>query len=155
MDLCVWFFLSSHIVFSYLMTGVIQAIGAIYAYFVVMGDEGFPPNELLFSIENWPNEDAELMFGGRLWNFDDREDALTKAQTAYFASIIVVQVADVLICKTRILSIFQQGMCVCVCVCVCIGRTRCIIIFVLLVLRGLSLKVIGCAPPFGALVRVM
>ena len=31
-------------------------------------------------------------------------------QTAFFVAIVIVQWADVLICKTRKLSIFQQGM---------------------------------------------
>lgn len=40
----------------------------------------------------------------------DRQEALKAAQTAYFISIIVVQWADLLICKTRYLSIFTHGM---------------------------------------------
>eukprot|EP01047_Picozoa_sp_COSAG01_P123919 COSAG01_NODE_52886_length_343_cov_0.881148_1_plen_87_part_00 len=36
---------------------------------------------------------------------------LRKAQTSYLFSIIVVQWADVIICKTRVLSIFQHGVC--------------------------------------------
>jgi len=40
----------------------------------------------------------------------DRMEALNAAQTAYFISIIVVQWADLLICKTRYLSIFTHGM---------------------------------------------
>jgi len=39
-----------------------------------------------------------------------RLEALYAAQTAYFISIIVVQWADLLICKTRYLSIFTHGM---------------------------------------------
>merc|ERR1719510_758038 len=39
-----------------------------------------------------------------------RVDTLLAAQTAYFISIIVVQWADLLICKTRTLSIFEHGM---------------------------------------------
>lgn len=39
-----------------------------------------------------------------------RIDVLKAAQTAYFISIIVVQWADLLICKTRTLSIFEHGM---------------------------------------------
>jgi len=47
-----------------------------------------------------------------VWNLQkqDRIDALKAAQTAYFISIIVVQWADLLICKTRTLSIFTHGM---------------------------------------------
>jgi len=40
----------------------------------------------------------------------ERLEALRAAQTAYFISIIVVQWADLLICKTRYLSIFTHGM---------------------------------------------
>jgi len=39
-----------------------------------------------------------------------RVDTLKAAQTAYFISIIVVQWADLMICKTRTLSIFTHGM---------------------------------------------
>jgi len=37
-------------------------------------------------------------------------EVLAYAQTAYFISIIVVQWADLLICKTRKLTIFEQGL---------------------------------------------
>lgn len=37
-------------------------------------------------------------------------EALRHAQTAAFISIVIVQWADLLICKTRILSIYHQGM---------------------------------------------
>jgi len=36
--------------------------------------------------------------------------ALGAAQTAYFFSIVLVQWADLVICKTRKLSLFRQGM---------------------------------------------
>ena len=39
-----------------------------------------------------------------------QDEALTHAQCAYFVSIVVVQWADLLICKTRWLSIYHQGM---------------------------------------------
>jgi hypothetical protein len=41
---------------------------------------------------------------------DARKEALGLANTAYFISIIIVQWADLMICKTRALSIYQQGM---------------------------------------------
>lgn len=37
-------------------------------------------------------------------------EALAYAQTAFFVSIVVVQWADLIICKTRKLSIYHQGM---------------------------------------------
>ena len=39
-----------------------------------------------------------------------RQNALRQAQTAYFIDIIVVQWADLMICKTRMRSLFEQGM---------------------------------------------
>jgi len=43
-------------------------------------------------------------------NCHNPKEALAHAQCAYFISIIVVQWADILACKTRTLSLFQQGM---------------------------------------------
>merc|ERR1719211_679791 len=40
----------------------------------------------------------------------DRVEALARSNTAYFISIIVVQWADLMICKTRVRSLFEQGM---------------------------------------------
>jgi len=39
-----------------------------------------------------------------------RVEALARSNTAYFISIIIVQWADLMICKTRIRSLFEQGM---------------------------------------------
>lgn len=52
-------------------------------------------------------------WGGRsqhVANPDYQREALAYAQTAYFISIVVVQWADLLIAKTRKLSIFNQGL---------------------------------------------
>ena len=39
-----------------------------------------------------------------------QKEALHHAQCAYFVSIVVVQWADLVICKTRMNSIYHQGM---------------------------------------------
>merc|ERR1712216_1047803 len=39
-----------------------------------------------------------------------QREALFHAQTAYFVAIVIVQWADLMICKTRMNSIAQQGM---------------------------------------------
>jgi len=41
---------------------------------------------------------------------NERYEALMRSNTAYFISIIVVQWADLMICKTRSRSLFEQGM---------------------------------------------
>jgi len=40
----------------------------------------------------------------------DRQFVLRRSNTAYFISIIIVQWADLMICKTRVRSLFEQGM---------------------------------------------
>ena len=96
--------------FSYLQIGIMQAMAGIFTYFVILGDQGFPPNELPFSDEQFYDEDYDVVYNGAMWKWNDREDALLAAQTGVFVAIIVVQFADLLICKTRLLSLFQQGM---------------------------------------------
>jgi len=63
------------------------------------------------------NRDMKLTnMGGPIKNsmfpmqHQDRVNALAKSNTAYFISIIVVQWADLMICKTRSRSLFEQGM---------------------------------------------
>jgi sodium/potassium-transporting ATPase subunit alpha len=43
-------------------------------------------------------------------NTRTRVEALAASNSAYFISIIIVQYADLMICKTRIRSLFEQGM---------------------------------------------
>uniref|UniRef100_A0A7S1TAN1 Cation-transporting P-type ATPase N-terminal domain-containing protein n=1 Tax=Compsopogon caeruleus TaxID=31354 RepID=A0A7S1TAN1_9RHOD len=45
-----------------------------------------------------------------LWSHSQQREVLRRSQGAFFVSIIIVQWADLVICKTRILSIFNQGM---------------------------------------------
>eukprot|EP01094_Clydonella_sp_ATCC50884_P006833 TRINITY_DN16016_c0_g1_i1.p1 TRINITY_DN16016_c0_g1~~TRINITY_DN16016_c0_g1_i1.p1 ORF type:complete len:993 (-),score=365.00 TRINITY_DN16016_c0_g1_i1:185-3163(-) len=99
--------------FSYLQIGVIQAAAGMYTYFVVMGDFGFPPLSLIFQGNEFDRKngtDATIVYAGQATTLEQRINALGNAQTAYFVSIVVVQWADLLACKTRKLSLFQQGM---------------------------------------------
>merc|ERR1711997_49676 len=47
---------------------------------------------------------------GQEWTYRDRKILEYTCHTAFFASIVVVQWADLIICKTRKNSLFQQGM---------------------------------------------
>ncbi len=63
-----------------------------------------------------------------LQTYDQRKSLEYMGHTAYFVSIVIAQWADLVICKTRKLSLLQHGMrfalfvyvCVCVCVFVCV-----------------------------------
>eukprot|EP01063_Lacrimia_lanifica_P037045 TRINITY_DN74_c0_g1_i7.p1 TRINITY_DN74_c0_g1~~TRINITY_DN74_c0_g1_i7.p1 ORF type:complete len:1319 (+),score=617.48 TRINITY_DN74_c0_g1_i7:100-3957(+) len=95
--------------FSYFQIGVIQALAGFFSFFSVMYSEGYAPEDLPGS--------GELAgyftpggppFGG--FSVQENLKSQSMAQTAFFCSIVIVQWADILICKTRRLSLFDQGM---------------------------------------------
>merc|ERR1712166_1388367 len=50
------------------------------------------------------------LFPNMVLDYDTRVECLKKSQTSYLFSIIVVQWADLIICKTRVMSTLQHGM---------------------------------------------
>jgi sodium/potassium-transporting ATPase subunit alpha len=115
--------------FSYLQIGLLQALGGFYAFFVVLYDYGFYPNILFGLVDGfkseylWPDatNPTEIRFEGKSYPVREclihtegvchnPEEALAHAQCAFFISIIVVQWADLVACKTRELSLATQGL---------------------------------------------
>lgn len=47
---------------------------------------------------------------GQEWTYKDRKVLEYTCHTAFFVSIVIVQWTDLIICKTRKVSIFKQGM---------------------------------------------
>ncbi|TRY95577.1 hypothetical protein DNTS_018365, partial [Danionella cerebrum] len=74
---------------AYGQIGMIQALGGFFSYFVILAENGFLPSFL---------------------TYEQRKIVEFTCHTAFFVSIVVVQWADVIICKTRRNSVFQQGM---------------------------------------------
>jgi len=97
---------------SYGMIGMIQAAAGFFTYFVIMGENGFLPGFLLNLREQWDNKDNNSMPDqyGTEWTYSQRKELEQTCHTAFFATIVVVQWADLIICKTRKLSIMEQGM---------------------------------------------
>jgi len=95
--------------FSYFQIGIIQALAGFYTFMAVLYSEGIAPNKL-----PWHGElhgyfaPGSRPLGGL--SVIENMAAQDRAQTAFFISIIIVQWADILICKTRKLSITEQGM---------------------------------------------
>nr|KAF6412719.1 ATPase Na+/K+ transporting subunit alpha 1 [Molossus molossus] len=58
--------------------------------------------------DRWIN-DVEDSYGQQ-WTYEQRKIVEFTCHTAFFVSIVVVQWADLVICKTRRNSVFQQGM---------------------------------------------
>ena len=61
---------------------------------------------------NWDDKENQSLEDsyGQQWGYSQRKIVEFTCHTMFFTAIVVVQWADVLICKTRRLSIFQQGM---------------------------------------------
>merc|ERR1711899_400642 len=97
---------------AYGQIGMIQASAGFFVYFVILCENGFWPSHLLGLRKEWDSSainDLEDSYGQE-WTYKDRKILEYTCHTALFASIVVVQWADLIICKTRKLSVFHQGM---------------------------------------------
>jgi len=97
---------------AYGQIGMIQASAGFFVYFVIMCENGFWPDRLLGLRKQWDSiaiNDLEDSYGQE-WTYKDRKILEYTCHTAFFVSIVVVQWADLIICKTRKNSVFQQGM---------------------------------------------
>lgn len=97
---------------AYGQIGMIQAISGFFTYFVIMGENGFRPGFLIGIRGEWDNRKNNALADsyGSEWTYEQRKNLELTCHTAFFTSIVVVQWADVIISKTRRLSVFQQGM---------------------------------------------
>uniref|UniRef100_A0A8C0HUX8 Sodium/potassium-transporting ATPase subunit alpha n=1 Tax=Balaenoptera musculus TaxID=9771 RepID=A0A8C0HUX8_BALMU len=97
---------------AYGQIGMIQVLAGFFTYFVILAENGFKPTDLLGIRISWENRylnDLEDSYGQQ-WTYEQRKVLELTCQTAFFVSIVVVQWADLIICKTRRNSVFQQGM---------------------------------------------
>ncbi|XP_059269515.1 sodium/potassium-transporting ATPase subunit alpha-4 [Mustela nigripes] len=97
---------------AYGQIGMIQALAGFFTYFVILAENGFKPLDLLGIRLNWDDRfsnDLEDSYGQQ-WTYEQRKVLEFTCHTAFFVSIVVVQWADLIICKTRRNSVFQQGM---------------------------------------------
>uniref|UniRef100_A0A6I8PIQ5 Sodium/potassium-transporting ATPase subunit alpha n=1 Tax=Ornithorhynchus anatinus TaxID=9258 RepID=A0A6I8PIQ5_ORNAN len=99
-------------IYSYLHIGIIQAIGAFLVYFTVYAEQGFRPERLIGLRVEWEKDslnDLEDSYGQE-WTRYQRKYLEWTGYTAFFVGIMVQQLADLIIRKTRRNSIFQQGL---------------------------------------------
>merc|ERR1712002_687237 len=97
---------------AYGQIGMIQASAGFFVYFVIMAENGFMPSRLVGLRRFWDSKainDLEDSYGQE-WGYDQRKSLEYTCHTAFFVSIVIVQWADLIICKTRKNSVFQQGM---------------------------------------------
>merc|ERR1712166_379237 len=98
--------------YTYLQIGIIQAIAGFFCFFTVLADCGFKTGMLFGLRTSWDDDNLESLTDsyGQEWTYKSRFAVLNSGQTSYFVSIVIVQWADLLICKTRIQSLWTQGM---------------------------------------------
>ena len=97
---------------AYGQKGMLVTSAGFFVYFVVMAEHGFWPSELIGLRRQWDAascNDLEDSYGQN-WNYQSRKVLEQTCQSAYFIAIVVLQLFNVIICKTRRLSIFQHGM---------------------------------------------
>ncbi|KAM8926977.1 potassium-transporting ATPase alpha chain 2 [Pelodytes ibericus] len=98
--------------YAYLQIGIIQSVGAFLTYFTVLAQQGFLPYTVIglrVSWEDLNNQELQDSFGQE-WTYSQRQFLEWTCYTAFFISVVMLQVADLLIRKTRRNSLFQQGI---------------------------------------------
>ncbi|PVD35794.1 hypothetical protein C0Q70_02758 [Pomacea canaliculata] len=97
---------------AYGQIGMIQASAGFFTYFVIMGESGFFYDRLFGLRKAWDSRGINDLPDsyGQEWTYSQRKKLEYTCHTAFFVSIVIVQWADLIICKTRRLSLFQQGM---------------------------------------------
>uniref|UniRef100_H2XY07 Sodium/potassium-transporting ATPase subunit alpha n=2 Tax=Ciona intestinalis TaxID=7719 RepID=H2XY07_CIOIN len=97
---------------AYGQIGMLQALAGFFSYFVVMMHNGFLPLRLINIRADWDDRSLNNVLDsyGQEWTYESRKALEYTTNTAFFLSIVIVQWADLIISKTRRLSILQQGM---------------------------------------------
>ncbi|XP_005372048.3 potassium-transporting ATPase alpha chain 2 [Microtus ochrogaster] len=99
-------------IYSYLHIGLMQALGAFLVYFTVYAQQGFWPTSLINLRVAWETDDINDLEDsyGQEWTRYQRKYLEYTGYTAFFVAIMMQQIADLIIRKTRRNSIFQQGL---------------------------------------------
>ncbi|XP_056398450.1 potassium-transporting ATPase alpha chain 2 isoform X2 [Hyla sarda] len=98
--------------YAYIQIGIIQSVGAFLTYFTVLAEQGFLPHTVLGLRVPWENPNIQDLQDsyGQEWTLRQRQFLEWTVYTAFFISIVVEQLADLIIRKTRRNSVFQQGL---------------------------------------------
>uniref|UniRef100_A0A8C7ZTA1 ATPase Na+/K+ transporting subunit alpha 2a n=1 Tax=Oryzias sinensis TaxID=183150 RepID=A0A8C7ZTA1_9TELE len=97
---------------AYGQIGMMQAVAGFFTYFVILAENGFLPSHLVGIRIPWDDRETNDLEDsyGQQWTYEQRKIVEFTCHTAFFTSIVIVQWADLIICKTRRNSLFQQGM---------------------------------------------
>jgi sodium/potassium-transporting ATPase subunit alpha len=105
--------------FAYFTIGVAQTMAGFFTFLMVLSIElGLHPSELLGSERGASatsygfsgSVPMDMWLGSHFVSRETRALALRRGQSSFLLSIVLTQWIDLLICKTRKRSLFQQGM---------------------------------------------
>merc|ERR1712032_907311 len=93
---------------AYGQIGMLQALAGFINYFVIMSMIGFMPGHLFGLRTDWDNRAVNDLTDsyGQEWTYADRKKLEYTCYTAFFVSIVVVQWADLIFCKSLKISLF-------------------------------------------------
>ncbi|CAG7717101.1 unnamed protein product [Allacma fusca] len=98
--------------YAYGQIGLIESFAGFFTYFVIMGENGFLPLKLLGLQSEWDSpsiNDLEDSYGQE-WSYSQRKRLESACSTGYFVAIVVAQWSNLIISKTRRVSIWDKGM---------------------------------------------
>eukprot|EP00127_Corallochytrium_limacisporum_P006385 Clim_evm96s225 gene=Clim_evmTU96s225 len=96
--------------YAYLQAGIIELGFCLAAYFWVMSDNNVPTS-VLFHSDFFVDDAPDLtLTNGEIADSDAQADILSKAQTAWFVTLVLSQLAHCFQMKTRVQSIFVHGI---------------------------------------------
>ncbi|PIO37125.1 hypothetical protein AB205_0216920, partial [Aquarana catesbeiana] len=98
--------------YAYIQIGILQSVAGFLTYFTVYAEQGFLPYTIIGIRVNWEDQTIQDILDsyGQEWTFFQRQYMEWTGYTAFFVTIVIVQMADLLIRKTRRNSLFQQGV---------------------------------------------
>jgi len=97
--------------FSYLQMGVTECLACFFGYFTVFFYYGFTPHSLVGLARYYFRDDAPYLYmNGRIYSPKAQLDIVREAQSVYFLGIVAMQWGNIFNCKTRINSVFSQGL---------------------------------------------
>ncbi|CAH2091106.1 unnamed protein product [Euphydryas editha] len=96
----------------YLHLGLIEFCAGMFAYFIVMAEHGFYPSQLFGIRQQWDSEAVSDVQDslGQEWTYAERKELERACQAAYFVAVVISQMMNGIICKTRFNSLFHVGM---------------------------------------------
>lgn len=92
--------------------GLVEAAGCMFVYFVIYGQFGFSPGDVIGIRNQWTNNAINNLEDsyGQEWTYAQRHLVEVTGYTGYLAAVVMTQWVNMICCKTRRNSIVEQGM---------------------------------------------